>query len=801
MKKIITLILAVMMCFSVVITGCGDNSSVLPEEEVSTSNGLKELDFASASSNEGPLYYEEGVTYSDEIGTYDINAMKETDPVYDKNVFYRNDIVAMTADPHVVYCSDKTDTENYDYYFLFGTTGNAVYNCFKSKDAVSWEPESGAFIWPTGGWEYDCTWAPEVIYDKDADRAKYGIDDEDVYGKGGTGCYFMFTSATVADSYDYLNTSGTGTCFMPIVAVAARPQGPYKQWEGKELGATIAGTDYGTQTGYAKYCTYPSGVTYRGRANNEVTTDDPWWNASAARASLSFQWNNRANAGKWVNASGATRTSAASGYTYVPESAKWMDGDYGKDRVTGIDLTPYVDPISGDKYVFFTRDGNGLTSLLGKENNRTIHYGTNIYMIKTLNNDWAQLDYSTLTRVSRTNYNFVSATAASEYNSQASSFNASAYEDGHKETKTFNIERSTVEQRIMGNTSDTTNSINEGTQMQYNPKTGLYYLTFSMGGYTNNTYTVIQCVAYDIMGPYRKLDVGEGGMLLSTDNGSAADNLTGVGHHTMLELYDEELGREPELVCMYHKHNDLTVSKYERGYCVDRVMWVKNNNGMTVMKVNGPTTYIQPRYYSTGETPYDNLARYDSTTITYNKMSNIVDANHGLDKLNDGIIATVSDKVTTTDSRTPVEPYIHEFQTTYAGTSKITVDLGGYHMVTAFMLYNSREYDKSLRTITYSDGTKWHDVRKVEMSCYKDGKEFKAIFDKIEFYQDFCQFKSTASLKLRAGGAITAVFKEIAVKDITFSVYNFQTSQDSNMSNILAISEIVVLGRPETVNI
>jgi hypothetical protein len=47
---------------------------------------------------------------------------------------------------------------------LFGTTGNAVYNCFKSKDAVSWEPESGAFVWPTGGWQYDCTWAPEVIY-------------------------------------------------------------------------------------------------------------------------------------------------------------------------------------------------------------------------------------------------------------------------------------------------------------------------------------------------------------------------------------------------------------------------------------------------------------------------------------------------------------------------------------------------------------------------------------------------------------------------------------------------------------
>jgi hypothetical protein len=319
-----------------------------------------------------------------------------------------------------------------------------------------------------------------------------------------------------------------------------------------------------------------------------------------------------------------------------------------------------------------------------------------------------------------------------------------------------------------------------------------------MGSYTNNTYTVIQVIAYDIMGPYRKLDVGEGGMLLSTDNGSAADNLTGVGHHTMMELYDEELGREPELVCMYHKHNDLTISKYERGYCIDRVMWVKNNDGLTVMKVNGPSTYIQPRYYSTGETPYDNLCRYPSTTITYNKMSSIVDSTHGLDKLNDGIIATVSE---VSDGRDAVEPYIHEFQTTGTGTNKITVDLGGYHMVTAFMIYNSREYNKSLRTITYTDGSKWNDVRKVEMSCYKDGKEFTAIFNQIEFYQDFCQFKSTAQLKLRAAGAVTAVFKEIAVKDITFSLYNFQTASDKVMSNVLAISEIVVLGRPQTVNV
>ena len=181
-------------------------------------------------------------------------------------------------------------------------------------------------------------------------------------------------------------------------------------------------------------------------------------------------------------------------------------------------------------------------------------------------------------------------------------------------------------------------------------------------------------------------------------------------------------------------------------------------------------------------------------------MSSIVDSQHGLDKLNDGIIATVSE-TDESSVKKAVEPYIHEFQTSYAGTSKITVDLGGYHMVTAFMIYNSREYNKSLRTITYADGSTWDDVRKVEMLCYKDGVEFKAIFDKIAFYQDFCQFKSTAQLKLRAGGAITAVFNEIAVKQITFTLYNFTNSQDQTMSNILAISEIVVLGRPETVNI
>ena len=118
MRKILTIILLITTFFSVLFAGCNNSATagvgqVINQSQEGSLSGLKDLDFSSVSSKNNTLFYEEGVTYSDEIGTYDVDAMREIDPVYDKNIFYRNDIVALVADPFVLYCSDKTDTKNY----------------------------------------------------------------------------------------------------------------------------------------------------------------------------------------------------------------------------------------------------------------------------------------------------------------------------------------------------------------------------------------------------------------------------------------------------------------------------------------------------------------------------------------------------------------------------------------------------------------------------------------------------------------------------------------------------------------
>lgn len=789
MKKIITLILAAITCFSVIMTGC---------DMMNGGNGA-----GNGSSGDNYLVYEDGVTYNDGIGEYNVGEISETKSDYDRSVFYRNDIVAMTADPFVFYCTDETNEQDYDHYFLFGTTTWATFNCFKSKDLVSWEPESVAYMWPKGGWQGADTWAPEVVYDPDASREFYGVDDKDIYGDRGTGVYFMFCSASAKTEFLYWtdDKKDSGNSYKLDLAVAAQPQGPYRQWTGVEKGTVINGVDYGTEEGLEAGYTYKNGdnipyVDYDNTAkvardNNEVTLDDSWWNPAAARASLSFQFENKLLAGNYVK-DGVAVPEGTEGATWVPEEAKYMAIDEGLYcGFSCIDPSPYIDPNTGEKILFLTRDYPNSTLLSKVDEYGQLFRGSSIYAVKMLNNDWAQVDYSTLTRLTRTGFNFISGTARDAYLEDVGNDTAERVENIPA------MGPSTTEDRLIVeiNGSIAANYINEGSQVMYNPDNGLYYLTFSAGRYLINCYSVIQCVSYNLFGPYRKLEVGEGGYLLTTDNGKATDAVSGPGHHTLLNVYDNEAGREPELFMLYHKHANATKGGATRGACIDRVTWVKNGNGLDVMHVNGPTTYMQPRIYATGETEYDNLAVYPDTTITVSDPDKIIDSEHGVQNLNDNVLA-IHTEYEGEDWEVPVEPYIHEFETT-ANEITITVDLGAYYPVVAYMLYNSRQLEKAFSSYDYEneagETVRWNDIRRVEMDIYKDGKKAIAVFEGLEFYRDFCLFRSEQDI--RPGSAASAVFAEVAVKQIRFTVSN------TTMSGILAISEVAVLGKPEAVEI
>ena len=139
-----------------------------------------------------------------------------------------------------------------------------------------------------------------------------------------------------------------------------------------------------------------------------------------------------------------------------------------------IDPSPFVDPVTGKKYLYMARDREG-----------DIQHSW-IYVVEM--EDWATPKYETITRLT--------------------------YADD------AGYERSG-------------NGINEGPQMTYNANNGKYYLQFSVNDYGNDTYCTGQAVGDSPMGPFRKLTVEEGGLFIySADN----EGVSGAGHHCMITV-------------------------------------------------------------------------------------------------------------------------------------------------------------------------------------------------------------------------------------------------------------------------
>ena len=192
---------------------------------------------------------------------------------------------------------------------------------------------------------------------------------------------------------------------------------------------------------------------------------------------------------------------------------------------------------------------------------------------------------------------------------------------------------------------------NEGPFVYYNEDTGLYYSVVSIGSYQDGTYSLCQSIAYHPMGPWRKLALEEGGLVLTTNYGQTTDMVTGPGHNSFIKVGDE-------IINVYHKHLDIKVSDLQRGPATDRVVFVKNNTGIYVMHTNGPTTALQPKFYGVNGHPYDIIS--DSAIITTNVSS---DKYNSLSYLNDNVISIHNNEI---------HPHINDFKFT---SSSITINL------------------------------------------------------------------------------------------------------------------------------
>lgn len=378
------------------------------------------------------------------------------------DVFYRNDLLTVGADPDVIYISEGEDAGYYYMYITSDDLHGAGFLAYKSRDLVEWVcagvalNSGGVYDEATGyttvSYAFSNYWAPEVIYDKE------------------TKLYYMFYTA---NRYDTNFASGLN--FYGDIAVSESPAGPFVQYN-KYLGKEPVLVD----------------------EDKKILTYEPVFDFSNMDPGHPLYENN------------------TNGYMKI------------------IDMNPFIDPKSGQKYVYFCHD-------LGKD----LAISTSSIYVMALNEDYTP-DYTQV----------------------------------HALTMPNRLE--------MDGVLDTTlheGNVNEAPYMLYNEQSGKYYLLYSANSYTQKTYCVRVAVGDSPTGPFRKLTQDEGGYLLYAD--SHWTWASGTGHCSVVS-------RDGQDYIVYHAHLDRVNGNSKRSIAMDELHWVENGDGLLVPVANGPSAAFMP---------------------------------------------------------------------------------------------------------------------------------------------------------------------------------------------------------------
>ena len=418
-------------------------------------------------------------------------------------LFYQNDLNTTSADPACIYCEDD------GYFYMYGT-GHSNFNCYRSKDLTSWESLTPAFKQPK-----DMTYSEvsSIMTQTEFNNYKNNTWLKNAYDwapgviyDADLDLYLMFFSAR------YTNTNPLK--LQLTLATSKTPYGPFIQWTGRVNG----------QNGKAgvETITYENGQTV------------PAYNIGYGDVFIDF------------------------------ERLNGINGNYPYEGyIKAIDVEPFVDPVTGDKYIYFCRD-------LGDKYDVSCSMGMKMI-------DWFTPDYSTLTLLTKPNYEKV--TDGAQY--------------------TFQDE----------------GDVNEGQYVVYNPENQLYYLTYSCNGYFDRSYRVKQAWATSPLGPYTKISNQKGGNVIATD--MEWIHRAGTGHHVFTRVGNE-------MFIVYHMHRN-PISFYNQEYSgqrvigVDRITWVENEDGILVMNCGGPS--YDYRLKPNAVTGYKNVASKASISVNQ-QMSN-----------------------------------------------------------------------------------------------------------------------------------------------------------------------------------
>ncbi len=392
-----------------------------------------------------------------------LSGASEMTPVNESgDVFYRNDLLTVGADPSAIYITEGEDAGYYYMYITSDDLGGAGFLAYKSRDLVEWvctgvalNPE-GVYDETTGyttiSYGFSSYWAPEVIYDKE------------------TKLYYMFYTCNRYDT-----SFATGLNFFGDIAISQSPSGPfvpYNKYYGKD--PVVVDEE-------KKILTYAPLFDF-----SNMDSDHPLYEAET------------------------------DGYMKI------------------IDMSPFIDPKTGKKYVYFCHDLGASLSISE----------SSIYVM-ALHDDFTP-DYTQIHALTMPN--------RLEY-------------DG-KQDITMNEGK-----------------VNEAPFVIYNEQSEKYYLLYSANAYMQKTYCVRVAVGDNPTGPFRKLTRAEGGYLLYTD--SHWTWASGTGHCSVVS-------RDGQDYIVYHAHLDRVNGNSKRAIAMDELQWVENGNGLLVPVANGPSVGFMP---------------------------------------------------------------------------------------------------------------------------------------------------------------------------------------------------------------
>lgn len=651
------------------------------------------------------------------------NDMINEDGSFDESLFYRNELTTECADPGVIYVSEEQSAEYGGWYYMYATsdsTGWARYfDCWRSKDLSHWENMTET----TGVRAF----APGEDH--------YGFADmwaPEVIYDAETRLFYMFYSCAVpsseTDGYLEARAESTSTpwnndrdCMSLLgLAVSSCPYGPFAPYD-YDADESDSRFNAISRLGAPSAAATPLFDNDRLMQRARVIFEEE----EQARAESGYEyWYAQYKADLLASGMGEAEADAdareRAEQTISAEPYTYEDPDRGYVYFTEIDPSPYVAP-DGTKYLLFNRNINGNAS------------GTDVWGIRM--NEWWDPDYTSLAHLTAVGYMSVN---------DVTPANANSYE---------------------------TTLVNEGpflTDYTVDGKT-YYSLTCSVNGYGEKRYGVWQAIGESPLGSYTKLAEDEGGLLLTAMDFTY---ISGTGHHSFVK-------KDGDIFIVYHEHINPNGSG-QRAVAADRVNIVKNNDGLPVLYVNGPTTGIQPKL---DDCLYKNIVSDAEVSVS---------AGENAEALTDGLL-TIYRRF----------EYIREYRTQQAAT--ITLKFSQPREVTGLMIYNSRYFENTFFKINL-----------IEFDFTDEEKDYSGTAYITDLAFDWDTYCPVGTYAMRPGGSAIAVFNPILVSEIRISVDPktsrvFEEGQTAGESDrlvladdegyvidgveTLAISEIVVLGK------